>query len=97
SILKWASTAAFLITIACVWRFIYLAAPTDQRLLISSGASLLLLAAIGFVWRKRAEVLVHTVESQFTSGLFDPLSGPIFKKGGGWNMAPLKAEHSTDI
>jgi len=50
---KWIATAALVVALACVWRFVYFEAAARQSLLISLGISLLLLAAIMLVWRKK--------------------------------------------
>ncbi|WP_141505145.1 DUF6382 domain-containing protein [Paenibacillus luteus] len=50
---KWIIAAGILIAIACVWRFVYLPVGTRQSLLISSGITLLCLALLLLIWRKR--------------------------------------------
>ncbi|NIK76296.1 hypothetical protein FHS15_001403 [Paenibacillus castaneae] len=49
---NWIFTAVLFVMIACVWRFIYLAEAARHTLLISAGITLLLLAALLFIWRK---------------------------------------------
>jgi hypothetical protein len=50
---KWLLSAGLIIVIACVWRFVYFAADTRQSLLISLGITLLLLAGMMLVWRRK--------------------------------------------
>lgn len=81
---KWIFTAGLAVAIACVWRFIHLAALTRQSMLISAGITLLLLAAILLVWRNKAGQMAYTVESQFELEEFLPDSAP-FAKLDTWN------------
>ncbi|MGO4543582.1 DUF6382 domain-containing protein [Paenibacillus sp. 2TAB23] len=48
---KWIGTAALLVAAACIWRFVYLASPTKQSLLLCAGITLLLLAVSLWLWR----------------------------------------------
>lgn len=72
---KWVLTAGLATALACVWRFVYFTAATRQSLLISVGISLLLLAAVLFVWRKRVNQNAAPVETEFELSQYEPGSG----------------------
>ncbi|WP_139996346.1 DUF6382 domain-containing protein [Paenibacillus paridis] len=63
---KWITAAGILIAIACVWRFVYLPAGTRQSLLISSGITLLCLALLLFIWRKRGNEDSNSQDRDFS-------------------------------
>ncbi|MGO4345498.1 DUF6382 domain-containing protein [Paenibacillus sp. MCAF9] len=78
---KWIGTAIIVVALACVWRFVYFEAAGRQSLLISSGISLLLLAVVMLVWKKKTndeadydESKKMIEESSFHSGLFPGLN-----------------------
>ncbi|CAM4484025.1 hypothetical protein FHS16_004969 [Paenibacillus endophyticus] len=48
---RWIGTAALLVAAACIWRYVYLASPTKQSLLLCAGITLLLLAFSLWLWR----------------------------------------------
>lgn len=76
---NWLVTAGLAIAIACVWRFIHLAAPTRQSLLISAGMTLLLIGAILLVWRKRISQLPSLEEEKIDMEPYFPDSVPFAK------------------
>ncbi|CAM4313116.1 DUF6382 domain-containing protein [Paenibacillus alkaliterrae] len=76
---KWIVTAALVIAIACIWRFIYFAVFTRQGLLISAGITLLLIAAILFVCRKSSFQQESAEEEAFEMGQLIPASGALAK------------------
>ncbi|MGM0880279.1 MAG: DUF6382 domain-containing protein [Bacillota bacterium] len=76
---KWLATAGLAIAIACVWRFIHLAAPTRQSLLISAGITLLLIVGVLLVWRKRISQLSSLEEEQIEMDQHLPDSAPFAK------------------
>ncbi|WP_053374438.1 DUF6382 domain-containing protein [Paenibacillus sp. FJAT-27812] len=65
---KWILSAGLIIGIACVWRFVYFKADTKQSLLISLGITLLLLAAMLFVWRKKDSQHADTMDMEYGIG-----------------------------
>lgn len=76
---KWIITAVFTIMIACVWRFFYFADGARHSLLISAGISLLLLAALLFIWRKGTDKSNSTEESLLEMGLSEDNDEPFSK------------------
>lgn len=60
----WLLSAAGLVAAACVWRFVYLASPSMRSLLISGGMTLLLGAAIVYIWRRGGALLITEGEAE---------------------------------
>ncbi|WP_054028292.1 FHA domain-containing protein [Bacillus sp. FJAT-28004] len=78
---RWIATAVLVVALACVWRFVYFEAASRQSLLISLGISLLLLASVMLVWRKKTNRDTYDEDSEeeleqskFNAGLFPGLN-----------------------
>ncbi len=91
---KWVISCALLIAIACVWKFIYLAEPARQSLFISAAITMIFAAGFIFVWRNKAKEYADAVDSQMSSGLFEPQSEPL-RQNGMWNAAPILSVESS--
>lgn len=72
---KWIITAALCIVIACTWRFVYLEAATRQSLLLSSGITLLMVAAFILVWLKGANRRDTSAERAYEQELLEQTPG----------------------
>ncbi|MGO4371286.1 DUF6382 domain-containing protein [Paenibacillus sp. MCAF20] len=60
---KWIAAAIILLAAACIWRFVYLASPSNQSMLISAAMTLLLVAVVIVVWRRNVRIL-NPIESE---------------------------------
>lgn len=94
---RWIAPAALLVICAAVWRFVYLADPSRQSLLICAGVTLLLIAAAGWIWGKRPNSAIKQDKTPEASGGFSSMSGPFKRRSANWtmNIPPLQPEFAT--
>ncbi|MBD2867769.1 DUF6382 domain-containing protein [Paenibacillus arenilitoris] len=76
---KWLYSAGAAVAIGCVWRFVYMASPARQSLLISAGLTLLLLALLLFVWRRGSLMPASSLDAEFETKPAGDESGPLIK------------------
>ncbi|WP_337102816.1 DUF6382 domain-containing protein [Paenibacillus sp. YIM B09110] len=57
---KWIAAAITLLAAACIWRFVYLASPSNQSMLISVAMMLLLAAVVIVVWKRNVRISIES-------------------------------------
>ncbi|WP_168121057.1 DUF6382 domain-containing protein [Paenibacillus sp. HB172176] len=72
----WVAGALYVLLAALIWRFLYLSNPTNQRMLLSLALSLILLASLVYLWRRRSQLLMTSAEP-VDEELFELHSGPL--------------------
>ncbi|MFD0961201.1 DUF6382 domain-containing protein [Paenibacillus chungangensis] len=91
---KWLIYAVALLATACVWRFIYLPAPSMPGLLSSAGLTLMILAVSVYMGRRGSGLLSTVKDSEEDDGLFEP-STDMLRKKIFWEPNPIHKEGTT--
>ncbi|QNK59704.1 DUF6382 domain-containing protein [Paenibacillus sp. PAMC21692] len=84
---RWLIASGGVLGTACIWRFVYLGYSTTQTMLVSLGLTVLLLAAVVWMWRRGAGMLLEpsapVPEGEDMAVSFELHSGPL-RRGERW-------------
>jgi hypothetical protein len=92
---RWLIASGGVLGTACIWRFVYLGYSTTQTMLVSLGLTVLLLAAVVWMWRRGTGMLLEpsapVPEGEDMAASFELHSGPL-RAGERWRTGDSPRE-----